>query len=124
MINWVLGTKMKFSSENTTTNTYFGIEITDYCGKNNPFHIDCAIAKFRNGKYPWKINHNYEEMFFVLDGDFTIDLENDTIILKKNDVYIMQSGVKHCVHSIDADVLIACTPPFNMKNIEFLGSEI
>lgn len=85
---------MKFSLNNANIGTHFGIEITDYCGKDNPFNMDCAIAKFRNKRYPWKINHNFQEMFFILEGECVIEFQNETIILEKGDVYIIPPGEK------------------------------
>jgi mannose-6-phosphate isomerase-like protein (cupin superfamily) len=111
---------MKFPLENTVLKSAFGIDIIEYCANHDSFPIDCAIAKFRNGGYPWKINHNFYEMFYVLDGECFIEFEDELIHLKKQDMYIMKPGKKHCIRAKHADILISCTPPFDIKNIEFI----
>lgn len=73
---------MKFSFENAVLKNAFGIDIAEYCGANNPFPIDCAVAKFCSGKYPQKINHNFHEMFYVLEGECFIEFDDETIHLK------------------------------------------
>jgi mannose-6-phosphate isomerase-like protein (cupin superfamily) len=111
---------MKFPFENAKLKTVFGIDIVEHCAENNPFPIDCAIAKFRNGKYPWKINHGFHEMFYVLDGECFIEFEDESIHLKKQDVCIIEMERAHATHAEYADILIACTPSFNANNMEFI----
>jgi mannose-6-phosphate isomerase-like protein (cupin superfamily) len=80
---------MKFPFENAVWKNAFGIDIAEHCAADNPFPIDCATAKFRSGKYPRKINHGFFEMFYVLDGECFIEFDDETIHLKKQDVYII-----------------------------------
>lgn len=63
---------MKFSQSDVYLKNVFGIKLTEYCTKIKNLPIDCAIAKFRNNEYPWKINHNFHEMFFILNGNCDI----------------------------------------------------
>jgi uncharacterized protein YjlB len=112
---------MKFPLEKAVWKNIFGIDIAEHCVANNQFPIDCAVAKFRNGKYPWKINHNFHEMFYVLEGECFIEFEDETVHLKKQDVHIIEPGIAHATHAEYADILIACTPPFDIKNMEFVN---
>jgi mannose-6-phosphate isomerase-like protein (cupin superfamily) len=96
-----------------------GIEITEYCSNITNLPIDCAIAKFRNGEYPQKINHNFYEMFYVLDGECFIEFEDERVHLKKHDVFILEPEKKHSIKAAYADILISCTPQFDIKNVEF-----
>ena len=74
---------MKFTKENASTVTVFGMDIIDYCHEAKKLPIDCAIAKFRNSEYPWKINRNFHEMFFVLNGECEVIFRDQTFLLKE-----------------------------------------
>ena len=111
---------MKFSSENAIEKEVFGIKITEYCNPDNPFPIDCAVVHFRNNEYPCKINHNFYESFFVLEGQCSITFEDKKVIkLSKYDFFIIEPGKKHISKAEFADVMVCCNPPFDIKNIEF-----
>ena len=110
---------MKFPFENSVRKKIFGIEIVEYCGSDNLFPIDCAIAYFRNNKYPCKINHGFYEMFFILEGSCSVIFENSVVELQKNDMHIIEPEKKHITRAEIADILIICTPPFDTKNVEF-----
>jgi mannose-6-phosphate isomerase-like protein (cupin superfamily) len=111
---------VKFPFEKAIWKNAFGIDIVEHCVANNPFPIDCAIAKFRNNEYPWKINHNFHEMFYVLEGECFIEFDDETVHLKKQDVHVIEPGRAHTTRAEYADILIVCTPPFDIKNAEFL----
>ena len=113
------GTNMKFAKENAEIKEAFGMEIVEYCEDKNPFPIDCAVVHFRNNQYPWKINHGFYETFFVLEGECIIEFENETFTLSKHDFFVIEPEKKHTSRAKSADVMISCTPPFNIKNIEF-----
>ncbi|MDR1208203.1 MAG: cupin domain-containing protein [Holosporales bacterium] len=111
---------MKFTIEKIVWKNAFGIDIGEYFSSDNRLPNDCAIAKIRNGKYPRKINHGFYEMFYILDGECFIDLQDEVIQLKKQDVYVIEPEQAHTTRAEYADVLIFCTPPFDIKNVEFL----
>jgi hypothetical protein len=115
---------MKFPFENAVWKNAFGIDIAEHCIANNPFPIDCAIAKFRSTRYPWKINYNFHEMFYVLDGEVRVEFKDEIVYLKKQDVHIIEPGRAHATCAEYADILIACTPPFDIKNVEFLDKSV
>jgi mannose-6-phosphate isomerase-like protein (cupin superfamily) len=114
---------MKFPFENVTWKKANGVEIAEYCPlEKNPFPIDCAIAKFRNGVYPWKINHNFHEVFYILEGECFIEFEDESVHLKKQDVCVIEPERKHIIKAEYADILICCTPPFDEKDLEFVDN--
>lgn len=111
---------MKFSKKDSLVKEAFGMKIVEYCEGEHRFPIDCAIVHFRNSQYPWKINHGFYETFFVLEGECTIDFENETVHLSKHDFFVIEPERRHSTKAISADVLINCNPPFDIKNVEFL----
>ncbi len=114
---------MKFSREKVLTKKLNnGLFIDEYCPDNNPYPIDGAVAHFRNGSYPWKQNKEFYELFFILEGTLTIEFKNSKIILEKGDVFIVEPNKSHTIYADFADVFIACTPPFDVKNV-ILDSE-
>lgn len=115
---------MKFSSQDCIKKECFGMKIFEYCRVDNRFPLDCAIVKFRNNKYPWKINHGFHEAFFILEGECFVEFENETVQLSKHDFFIIEPEKKHTTFAIFADIVVCCTPPFDMKNVTFCASEI
>lgn len=111
---------MKFSQKNAKIKEVYGMKIAEYCAGENPFPIDCAVAHFRNNRYPWKINHGFYETFFVLEGECTIEFKDETVKLSKHDFFVIEPERKHTSKAAFADVMIACSPPFDIKNVEFL----
>jgi Uncharacterized conserved protein, contains double-stranded beta-helix domain len=95
------------------------MKIDEYCEGKHSFPIDCAVAHFRNSRYPWKINHGFYETFFVLEGTCTIEFENETITLSKHDFFVIEPERKHASCAEFADVVIHCMPPFDIKNVAF-----
>lgn len=40
-------------------------------------------------------SHDFEEYFFVIDGEYCLEIHNETIVLKKGDEYYIPAGVPH-----------------------------
>ena len=112
---------MKFSAQETLKLEAFGIQIEEYCKeKENPFPIDCAVIHFRDNEYPCKINHGFLETFFVLEGECEILFEDGSVVqLHKRDFYIIEPEKKHITRAKFADLVVCCTPPFEIRNVEF-----
>ena len=110
---------MKFPRKGIQVKEVFGMKIDEYCKRENSFPIDCAVVHFRNSHYPWKINHGFYETFFVLEGNCTIEFENETITLSKYDFFVIEPERRHTSRAEFADVVINCTPPFDITNVEF-----
>ncbi len=110
---------MKFAKADVEIQECFGMKIDEYCVGKNPFPLDCVVVHFRNNQYPWKINHGFYEAFFVLEGECTIEFENDTVTLMKHDFFVIEPELKHTSRAKFADVMITRTPAFDIKNVEF-----
>jgi mannose-6-phosphate isomerase-like protein (cupin superfamily) len=52
------------------------------------------IAKFK-GEFIWHKHDNEDELFLVIKGELLIELEGETIKLKKNECIIIPKGIKH-----------------------------
>jgi mannose-6-phosphate isomerase-like protein (cupin superfamily) len=57
---------------------------------------DCyvKVAKLK-GEFVWHAHLDEDEMFMVLKGRLSIELEDKTVDLKEGDVYIITKGVRH-----------------------------
>lgn len=47
------------------------------------------------GEYHWHKHDNDDEFFFVLEGRFIIDLENDTVELQQHQGFVVPKGTLH-----------------------------
>ena len=61
-------------------------------GEVNDSYI--KIAKLK-GEFVWHDHDKEDEMFYVIKGSLTIELENEVIILNEGDFYIVKKGVMH-----------------------------
>ncbi|MEP6793720.1 MAG: cupin domain-containing protein [Saprospiraceae bacterium] len=52
------------------------------------------LVKFK-GEFVWHKHDDEDEMFYVLDGQFKMELRDQTILLKKNEFLIIPRGVEH-----------------------------
>ena len=111
---------MKFSKDNVLVKAQNGVELVEYCSQAKDLPIDCAIAKFRDGCYPRKMNKNFHEMFFVLEGTCEIIFDDHVEILEAGDAFIMPVDTAHTIKAKHADILISCTPQFDINNVVFL----
>ena len=61
-------------------------------GELNGQHV--KLAKFK-GEFPWHKHDNEDELFYVLEGKFTMEFRDKTIELKQNEFLIVPKGVEH-----------------------------
>ena len=47
------------------------------------------------GSFEWHSHKDSDEMFFVLEGEFTMEYRDDSTHLKKGDMIIVPKGVEH-----------------------------
>jgi len=52
------------------------------------------LVKFK-GEFIWHRHDNEDEMFYVLKGNFTMELRDKVINIKKNEFIIIPRGVEH-----------------------------
>src|SRR5271163_265904 len=58
------------------------------------------------GEYHWHKHDNDDEFFFVLDGHFVIDLENESIDLRPRQGYVVPKGVVHRTRAPERSVIL------------------
>ena len=61
-------------------------------GELNGQHV--KLVKFK-GEFVWHKHDHEDEMFFVVKGEFNMELRDRTIVLKENEFLIIPRGVKH-----------------------------
>jgi mannose-6-phosphate isomerase-like protein (cupin superfamily) len=58
------------------------------------------------GEYHWHKHDEDDEFFFVLDGHFVIDLEDESIELQRFQGYVVPKGVVHKTRAPDRAVIL------------------
>jgi mannose-6-phosphate isomerase-like protein (cupin superfamily) len=58
------------------------------------------------GEFHWHKHDQEDEFFFVLDGDFLIDLEGETISLARHQGYTVPKGVVHRTRAPERTVVL------------------
>ena len=61
-------------------------------GELNGQHV--KLVKFK-GEFVWHKHDNEDEMFFVVKGQFKMEMRERTIVLKENEFLIVPKGVEH-----------------------------
>ena len=61
-------------------------------GELNGQHIKLVKAK---GEFEWHKHDNDDEMFLVIEGEFDMELKNETISIKKGEFIIIPKGIEH-----------------------------
>ena len=61
-------------------------------GELNGQHV--KLVKFK-GEFVWHKHDHEDEMFFVIKGEFNMELRDRTIVLKENEFLIIPRGVEH-----------------------------
>jgi quercetin dioxygenase-like cupin family protein len=58
------------------------------------------IAKIKGQEIPWHNHENEDELFYILDGELLMEIENEnSITLKKGDIFVVPKGINHRVSS-------------------------
>ena len=81
--------KTNISEKLNLFNDYFNPRIV---GELNGQHV--KLVKFK-GEFVWHHHDTEDEMFLVLDGFFTMELRDKSIMLEKDDFIIIPKGTEH-----------------------------
>jgi len=52
------------------------------------------VAKVQ-GSLTWHSHDNEDELFYILKGSLTIEMENETVVLREGEAYVVPKGVRH-----------------------------
>jgi mannose-6-phosphate isomerase-like protein (cupin superfamily) len=47
------------------------------------------------GEFPWHMHENEDELFYVVKGELRLELEDENILLKQNEFFVVPKGVLH-----------------------------
>ena len=76
------------------------------------------IAKIKGQEIPWHNHENEDELFYIVDGELLMEIENQPAsLLKKDDLYIVKKGINHRVSSTDECLIMLIEP----KSTEHTG---
>jgi len=71
------------------------VELFQYlCVGNVNDHI-LNVLKAENRTLDFHIHENSDELFYVIEGEFKIELDNDLIKMEKGDLIIIPKGIRH-----------------------------
>ncbi|NQZ87640.1 MAG: cupin domain-containing protein [Colwellia sp.] len=72
-------------------------ELTEHWSPRIISNVDdyyIKVARLK-GEITWHQHKNEDELFLILKGALTIELENESVILNEGDMYVVQKGVLH-----------------------------
>ena len=52
------------------------------------------VAKIQ-GTLAWHSHENEDELFYILKGSLTIEMEDKTVVLQEGDAFVVPKGVRH-----------------------------
>lgn len=79
-------------------------DIGDVLGANNDHWFNQTLVKVNDsvvrlgrleGEFHWHKHDNEDELFYVLEGELFLDLENETHPLTAGQGFVVPKGVKH-----------------------------
>jgi hypothetical protein len=70
--------------------------------------VNDSVARLgvMQGEYHWHKHDNDDEFFFVLDGHFIIDLEDQSIDLQPQQGYVVPKGVVHRTRAPERAIIL------------------
>lgn len=77
------------------------------------------VAKV-HGSLTWHSHEHEDELFYILGGSLTIEMEAGTVVLNEGDAYVVPKGVRH--HPIAAEECLVML--IERKSTQHTGSEV
>ena len=81
-----------------------GININDKFDLIKDYWSPKIIAKVDNyyiklvkikGEFTWHSHNDCDEVFIVNKGEMRIDFRNSSVVLKENEMYVVEKGIEH-----------------------------
>jgi quercetin dioxygenase-like cupin family protein len=58
------------------------------------------VVKIKGQEVPWHNHENEDELFYIVEGTFILEIENqEAIIMQKGDLYVVKKATNHRVSS-------------------------
>ena len=70
---------------------------------------DVMVAKF-SGEFPFHLHEDTDDFFYVLKGEFTMDIENESHTVKAGEMFVVPRGVKHRPRAVEDCQVILIEP--------------
>ena len=70
---------------------------------------DVMVAKF-SGEFPFHLHEDTDDFFYVLKGEFTMDIENESHTVKAGEMFVVPRGVKHRPRAVEECQVILIEP--------------
>lgn len=71
--------------------------LTEYWSPRVVAALDDSYVKVAKvqGSLTWHSHDNEDELFFILKGTLTIEMEDKTVVLREGEVFVVPKGVRH-----------------------------
>ncbi len=89
-------------------------------GELNGQHV--KLVKFK-GEFVWHKHDHEDEMFYVLEGNFTMEFRDKTVELSKNEFLIVPRGVEHKPVALE-EVSVMLFEPSTTRNTGNTSGEL
>ena len=88
-------------------------------GELNEQHV--RLVKFQ-GEFVWHKHENEDEFFLVIDGSFSMQFRDRTVVVDKGEFIIVPRGVEHCPKA-GAEVHVLLFEPVGTLNTGNAGGD-
>jgi mannose-6-phosphate isomerase-like protein (cupin superfamily) len=83
---------------------------------------DIRIVKVL-GEFTWHAHADTDELFLVLDGELTIQLRDQNVVLGPRQLFVVPRGVEHCPRA-DTETAVLLLEPASTVNTGDAGGEL
>ncbi len=73
----------------------------------NDYHF--KLVKFQ-GDFVWHNHYDTDEVFFVLDGEMSIDFRDGKVELKQGEIFVVPKGIEHKPYSENESNIMLIEP--------------
>lgn len=75
------------------------------------------------GEFVWHTHNDTDELFFVIDGELTIQLRDGNVTLREGQLFVVLRGVEHCPVA-DGEVHAMLIEPVGVVNTGDAGGPL
>lgn len=73
------------------------VDLTEYWSPRVVAELDDSFVKVAKvkGSLTWHSHDNEDELFYILMGSLTLEMEGKTVILREGEAFVVPKGVRH-----------------------------